>query len=173
MALFILCIVVLLATAAFLWCLAGFTRALKEKPKVFGLLIRVGNNGTSTTRRRKQMIFTFSDRLSFARQASDARLQKYGSLNLLILAALTMLLASPGARLNLPGLTSAIFHSNSEIQKTMFLELFKMLVQHDSSPNRNLTLNHHTDWLWSWPGEQDLGQFCRKAGFINEKIVHD
>jgi hypothetical protein len=37
----------------------------------------------------------------------------------------------------------------------------------------NLTLNHKPCWLWSRPGGQDLRQFCPKAGFINEKIVHD
>jgi hypothetical protein len=137
------------------------------------LLLRVENNDTSTTRQRKQTIIAFPDRLSLPQQASVARFRKFGSLNLLILAGLATLLASSTASPNLSRMTSVIFYSNSEIQKTMFLELSKMLVQHDSSPNRNLTLNHHTDWLWSRPGGQDLGQFCRKAGFINEKIVHD
>ena len=136
MALFILSIVGLLATAALLWCLAGFSRALKEKPRLVGLLIRVENNETNSRRQRKPTIVLFPDRLPVAQQSSDARFRKYGSLNLLILAGLAMLLASPGARANLSGMTSAIFHSNSEIQKTMFLELSKMLVQHDSSPNR-------------------------------------
>jgi hypothetical protein len=136
MALFILSIVGLLATAALLWCLVGFTRALKQKPKIIGLLLRVENNDTSTTRQRKQTIVAFPDRLPVARQASVARFRKFGSLNLLILAGLATLLASLTASPNLSRMTSAIFHSNSEIQKTMFLELSKMLVQHDSSPNR-------------------------------------
>jgi hypothetical protein len=151
-ALFILSIVGLLATAALLWCLAGFTQALKQKPKIIGLLLRVKNNDISPTRQRKQTIIAFPDRLSLRQQASVARFRKFGSLNLLILAGLATLLTSSTASPNLLRMTSAIFHSNSEIQKTMFLELFKMLAQHDSSPNRNLTLNHHTHWLWSRPG---------------------
>jgi hypothetical protein len=132
MALFILSIVGLLATAALLWCLAGFTRALKQKPKILGLLLRVENNDTSTTRQRKQTIVAFSDRLPVAQQASVARFRKFGSLNLLILAGLaTTLLASSTASPNLSGLTSAIFHSNSGIQKTVFVELSEMRVQRD------------------------------------------
>ena len=49
MALFIFSLVGLLASAALLWCLAGFTRALKERPKIIGLMIRVENNDASTT----------------------------------------------------------------------------------------------------------------------------
>jgi hypothetical protein len=104
----------------------GFTRALKQKPKIIGLLLRVENNDTSTTRQRKQTIVAFPDRLPVARQASVARFRKFGSLNLLILAGLATLLASSTASPNLSGLTSAIFHSNSGIQKTVFVELSEM-----------------------------------------------
>ena len=131
-ALFILSIVGLLATAALLWCLAGFSRALKEKPKLVGLLIRMENNGTSTTRQRKQTVVAFPDRLPVAQQASVARFRKYGSLNLLILFGLATLLASSTASPNLSRMTSAIFHSNSEIQKTVFVKLSEMPVQRDS-----------------------------------------
>ena len=131
-ALFILSIVGLLATAALLWCLAGFSRALKEKPKLVGLLIRMENNGTSTTRQRKQTVVAFPDRLPVAQQASVARFRKYGSLNLLILFGLATLLASSTASPNLSRMTSAIFHSNSEIQKTVFVKLSEMRVQRDS-----------------------------------------
>jgi hypothetical protein len=132
MALFILSIVGLLAPAALLWCLAGFTRALKEKPKIIGLLIRVENNDTSTTRRREQRTIPFPDRGSLPQQARAARFQKYSALNLLILGGVAMLLTSPGARANLSGMTSLIFHWNSEIQKTVFVEHSKMRVQRNS-----------------------------------------
>ena len=132
MALFILSIVGLLATAALLWCLAGFSRALKEKPRIVGLLIQVENNDTSTTRQRKQMVIAFPDRPPVAQQASVARFRKFGSLNLLILAGLATLSASSTASPNLSGVTSAIFHSNIEIQKTVFVELSKMREQRDS-----------------------------------------
>jgi hypothetical protein len=132
MALFILSIVGLLATAALLWCLAGFSRALKEKPKLVGLLIRVENNETSLGRQRKQAIIAFPDRLPVAQQASFARFRKFGSGNLLILAGLAMLLASSTGSPNLSRMTSAIFHSNSETQKAVFVELSEMRVQLDS-----------------------------------------
>ena len=132
MALFILSIIGLLATAALLWCLAGFSRALKEKPRIIGLLIRVENNDTNTTRQRKQMIIALPDRLPVAHQGSAARFRKYGSLNLVILAGLATLSASSTASPNLSWVTSAISHSNSEIQKTVFVELSEMRVQHDS-----------------------------------------
>src|SRR5260221_12550528 len=125
MALFILSIVGLLATAALLWCLTGFSRALKEKPKLVGLLIRMENNDTNSRRQCKPTIIAFPDRLSMPQQSSVARFRKYGSWSLLILAGLTMLLVSL-ARPNLSGLTSGIFHSNSEIQKTVFVELVEM-----------------------------------------------
>jgi hypothetical protein len=132
MALFILCIVGLLAPAALLWCLAGFTRALKEKPKMIGLLIRVENSDTSTTRRREQRTIPFPDRGSLPQEARAARFQKYSPLKLLILGGVAMLLASPGARANLSGMTSVISRRNSEIQKAVFVELSKMRVQSDS-----------------------------------------
>ncbi|HZE70501.1 MAG TPA: hypothetical protein VE135_13375 [Pyrinomonadaceae bacterium] len=102
MALFILSIVGLLATAALLWCLTGFSRALKEKPKLVGLLIRMENNDTNSRRQRKPTIIAFPDRLSMPQQSSVARFRKYGSWSLLILAGLTMLLVSL-ARPNLSG----------------------------------------------------------------------
>jgi hypothetical protein len=132
MALFILSIVSLLATAALLWCFAGFSRALKEKPRLVGLLIRMENNDMSTTRRREQRIIPFPDRGSLPQEARAARFQKYSSLNLLILGGVAMLLASPGARANLSGMTSVISRWNSEIQKTVFVEHSKMRVQRNS-----------------------------------------
>jgi hypothetical protein len=89
MALFILSIVGLLATAALLWCLAGFSRALKEKPEIIGLLVRVHNH-ESTSKRRKQMIIPFPDAGSLPRRSSAVRLQKYGSSNPLIVELFEM-----------------------------------------------------------------------------------
>lgn len=132
MALLILSIVGLVATAALLWCLAGFTRALKEKPKLVGLLIRVENKETSSRRQRKPMIIAFPDRLPVAQQSSVAQFRKFGSLNLVILAGLATLLACSKANPNLSRMTSAMFHSNSEIQKTVFVELSEVRVQRDS-----------------------------------------
>jgi hypothetical protein len=129
MALFILSIVGLLATAALLWCLAGFSRALREKPRLAGWLIQVENNNMSTKRQREQKTIAFPNRLSLDQQASAARFRKYGSLNLLILAGLTMLLASPAANCNLSAMASATPNWNSEIQKTMFGELSEMRVR--------------------------------------------
>jgi hypothetical protein len=78
MALFILSIIGLLATAALLWCLVGFSRALKEKPKVIGLLVRPENNDTSTTRRRKQTVIVFPVHLSLLQRTRAARFQQHG-----------------------------------------------------------------------------------------------
>lgn len=52
MALFILSIVGLLATAALIWCLLGFSRALKEKPKVISLLVRMEINDANMRQRK-------------------------------------------------------------------------------------------------------------------------
>ena len=90
MALFILSIVGLLATAALLWCLAGFSRALKEKPEIIGLLVRVHNNDASTAKRRKQMTIPFPDPGSLPRRSGAVRLQKYGSSNPLIVELFEM-----------------------------------------------------------------------------------
>jgi hypothetical protein len=88
MALFILSILGLLATAALLWCLAGFSRALKEKPEIIGLLVRVHHNDAGPIKQGKQMIIPFPDpRL---RQASTLRFQKYGSSNSLVVELFEM-----------------------------------------------------------------------------------
>jgi hypothetical protein len=62
MALFILSIVGLLATAALIWCLTGFSRALKEKPKVIGLLLRVEINDAHMGQ-HKAMVIAFPGHL--------------------------------------------------------------------------------------------------------------
>jgi hypothetical protein len=88
MALFILSIFGLLATAALIWCLMGFSRALKEKQEMIGLLVRLRNNSARTTTRRKKVIIPFPDpRL---RQTGAVRSLKRDSLNPLIVELLEM-----------------------------------------------------------------------------------
>jgi hypothetical protein len=96
-ALLSLSIIGLLAVAVLLWCLAGFSRALNEKPKVIGLLVRVENSDASTTKRRKPIIIPFPDHPSPPQRASSTRFRRYNSLNLLILAGSAMLFASVAA----------------------------------------------------------------------------
>jgi hypothetical protein len=126
MALFILSIVGLLATAALLWCLAGFSRALKEKRKIIGLLMRVEMNDASM-RQRKAMAIAFPGHLP--QQTGTARVRKYRSLGLLIVVWMAILLASPAAKGNLSAMASPKPNWNLEIQKTMFTELSEMRVR--------------------------------------------
>jgi hypothetical protein len=98
-----LSIIGLLAVAALLWCLAGFSRALKEQPRVVGLLVRVRNSDTSTTKRRKPIIIPFPNHPSLPQRAGSTRFRRYNSLNLLILAGSAMLFASLGAGFHFMG----------------------------------------------------------------------
>jgi hypothetical protein len=128
MALFILSIVGLLATAALIWCLMGFSRALKEKPKLVGLLIRMEINDASM-RQRKAMVIAFPEHSAPPQQAGAARVRKYRSLSLLIVVWITILLASASADRNLSAMASPTPNWNSETQKTMFVELSEMRVR--------------------------------------------
>ena len=128
MALFILYIIGFLATAALIWCLTGFSRALKEKPKVIGLLVRVEINDASMGQ-SKAMVIAFPGHSAPPQQAGAARVQKYRSLSLLLFVGIATLLASPAANRNLSAMSSATPNWNSEIQKTMFVELSEMRVR--------------------------------------------
>lgn len=132
MALFILSIAGLLATAALLWCLAGFSRTLNQKPKVIGLLVRVGNNKTGKLKRHMQRIIPFPERGSLPRQAGNARFRKYSSLSLLFLAGFALSSAFPGTNPKILTTTTAGFHWNSKIQKTVFVDFPGTRVQRDS-----------------------------------------
>jgi hypothetical protein len=120
MALFILSIVGLLATAALIWCLTGFSRALKEKPKVIGLLLRVEINDAHMGQ-HKAMVIAFPGHLP--QQTGTARVRKYRSVSLLIVVWIAILLASPAAKRNLLTMASPTPTWNSETQQAVFVEL--------------------------------------------------
>jgi hypothetical protein len=128
MALFILSIIGFLATAVLLWCLAGFSWALKEKPKLIGLLVRVEINDASM-KQRKAVVITFPGHSAQPEPAGAARFRKYRSLSLLLIVGIATLLAFPAANRNLSAMSSAILKWNSEIQKTIFVELSEMRVR--------------------------------------------
>jgi len=110
------------------WCLTGFNRALKEKPKVIGLLVRVEINDVSM-RQRKAKVIAFPGHSAPPQPAGAARVRKYRSLSLLFFVGIATLLASPAPNRNSSALASAIPNWNSEIQKTMFVELSEMRVR--------------------------------------------
>jgi len=114
--------------AALIWCLTGFNRALKEKPKVIGLLVRVEINDASM-RQRKAMVIAFPGHSAPPQPAGAARVRKYRSLSGLLFAGIATVLAFPAPNRNLSALASAIPNWNSEIQKTMFVELSEMRVR--------------------------------------------
>ncbi len=121
-------IIGLLAVAGLLWCLAGFSRALKEKPKIIGLLVRAGINPASM-KQRKAVVIAFPGRSAPTQQASAARVRKYRSVNLLVVVWIAILLSSPAANRNLSAMASPSPNWNLEIQKTMFVELSEMGVR--------------------------------------------
>lgn len=127
-ALLVVLIIGLLAVAGLLWCLAGFSRALKEKPRVIGLLGRAGINDASM-RQRKAMVIVFPGRSALTRQVSAARVRKYRSIHLFIVVWIAILLASPAANRNLSAMAPPTPNWNSEIQKTMFVGLSEMGVR--------------------------------------------
>jgi hypothetical protein len=74
-ALLILLIIGLLAVAVLLWCLAGFSRALNEKPKVIALLVRVADNDTNVTQRRNHLVIPFPEPLSLLHRTEPISLK--------------------------------------------------------------------------------------------------
>ena len=128
MALFILSIFGLVAAAALIWCLMGFSRALKEKPKVIGLFIRVEIND-ATMRQRKGMVIAFPEHSAPPQQARAARVRNYRFLSLLLFVGIATLLASSATNCNVLAMSSATPNWNSEIQKKMFVELSEMRVR--------------------------------------------
>ena len=134
-------IIGLLAVAGPLWCLAEFSRALKETPKIIGFLVRAGINPASM-KQRKAVVIAFPWRSAPTQQASAARIRKYRSVNLLIVVWITILLASPAANRNLPAMASPTENWNLEIQKMMFVELFRNGSARILTPSSNLTLTH-------------------------------
>ena len=128
MALFILSIIGLLAIAALICSLMGFSRALKEKPKVIGLLVRVEINDASM-RQRKAMVIAFPGHSAQPQQAGAARVRKYRSVGLLIVVWIAILLGSPAANRNIAAMASPTPNWNSGTQKAMFVERSDMGVR--------------------------------------------
>jgi hypothetical protein len=88
----IVLIIGLLAVTALLWCLAGFSRALKEKPKVIGWLVRAGINPASM-KQRKAVVIAFPECSAPTQQVGAARVRNRSSVNLLMLAGSATLLS--------------------------------------------------------------------------------
>lgn len=89
----IVLIIGLLAVTALLWCLAGFSRALKERPRVSGFWVRIEKSEVDAPKRLSPMVIPFPNHVSSRPPTGAARFRNRSSVNLLMLAGSATLLS--------------------------------------------------------------------------------